>query len=171
VASNKVYYFSGKAKYRPWLTRPDVEYKNWNVVLYLDEKSLQTFRALKDGEGNLEGIMNHLNQDEDGWFATFKRPTHKEWKGKEEALLPPVVLDANGIPWQSELLIGAGSDITVKCEWYSFNKPFKKGARGSAIRMVSARIDNLVPFEQNRDFTDGEKKLAEGLAEQPKQLF
>lgn len=167
----KYYYFSGKAKFGPRLTKPDLEYGCWSTVLYLDDKSLAQFRQLKETTDGVEGIQNELKQDEDGWYVNFRRPMEKNFQGKTQALTPPVVLDANNMPWQESALIGAGSDLTIKVSWYSFNKPFKKGVKGSAIRLESARVDNLVPYEMKKDFTDQEHKQVQGLPEQPKQYF
>jgi len=169
--ANKTYYFSGKAKFGPRLIKPDLEYRCWNVVLYLDDKSLEQFRKLKDGADGIEGIMNELKQDEDGFYATFKRPMSRTYNGKEQAFTPPVVIGADNMPWQDHRLIGIGSDLTVKCEWYSFNKPFKKNTKGSAIRLVSARVDNLVEYTPQKDYSEEEVKMVKGLPEQPKQYF
>lgn len=166
----KYYYFTGKS-FMSRILKPDVEYNCWSQPLYLNPESYDLFMKLKEGTSECEGILNEVKQKEDGYLVNFRRPLVKKFKGQEQALTPPIILDKDGLPWQENCLIGNGSDITVKTEWYTYTLKYKKNMKGSAIRLVGARIDNLIPYEMNRDFSDEEKKMTEGLPEQPKQLF
>jgi hypothetical protein len=165
------YYFQGKCKY-PKLVNPDIEYRCWSVQTCLTKKSYEDFMKLKDGSDTVEGILNNVKLGEDGeYWVTFKRPMEKTYKGKSQLFTPPKLLNADGTPFPPSTMIGNGSDITVKVEWYTFQPPFKK-KKGSAIRMESVRVDNLVPYEMKKDFSQVELQQVEGLLDQPApQLF
>lgn len=158
--------FQGKASW-PKLVNPDQEYKNWNVKVHLTPASYNLFMDLKEKKGEIDGILNEVKKDEDGYFVVFKRPTEKKWKDKVEQLQPPELLDHENRPLARDVMIGNGSDVTVKCEQYTYNKPFKKGM-GRAIRMVAVRVDNLVPYTR-KDFNEYQTKAVEGLDETPVQ--
>ena len=174
-------YFSGKGSWFNKLTTPDMEYGNWQIKLNFNDESYQKFMKLKEPlEDGTEGILNEIKQDEEGFFHVFKRPIKKEYKDRNNVTQtiffePPVVLDGTKgkdvepQPWDKKVGIGNGSDITVKAEVYKYNKPFRKG-KGRAIRLFSVLIENLIPYEQ-KDFNPEQKKAAEGLNEQPRQLF
>jgi hypothetical protein len=119
---------------------------------------------LKERKGEVEGILNEVKKDEDGYSVMFKRPMEK-WGTQ---LTPPQMMDKDGNPWKGEL-IGNGSDITVKVECYQYKKPFNKG-KGRAIRLAAVRVDNLIPFER-REMTGEQLRQVKGLDEQPPQLF
>jgi len=162
------YYFQGKSSWAK-VQQPDLEFKNWNIRVYLKPESIDLFNKLKEPEGDVEGILNELKEDEDGKFATFRRPMVKNWGRGDEHMTPPEVLDADGEVLSKDKLIGNGSDVTVKVECYKFRKPFKKGM-GKAIRLVAVRVDNLVPYSRE-DYTPEQEKAVQGLDGQPKQLF
>lgn len=168
---SEYHFFKGKSLYSH-LLKPDIEYRRWSQQLVLTPESADLFLKLKESTPECEGILNDLKSTEDGYTANFSRPMSKDFGGgKEELLTPPIILDANNEPWPDNVLIGNGSDITVKVELYKYNIKFKKGKKGSAIRLVSARIDNLVPYEMKKDFTEEQLKAVEGLPEQPAQPF
>lgn len=169
MAKNSEVFFQGKASW-PKLVVPDREYKNWNVKVHLTPESYNKFMDLKETKGETEGILNEVKKDEDGYFVVFKRPTEKTWKGKLEKLLPPILLDAEGRPMNTDIGIGNGSDVTVKCEYYTYNKPFGRKGRGSAIRMIAVRVDNLVPYSRG-DFDESKEKAVAGLDDQPRQAL
>jgi hypothetical protein len=126
---------------------------------------------LKKGNDEVDGILNEVQKNDDGGYSVrLKRDFSKNWSGKEQALDPVLVLDHNNLPWQSHVLIGNGSDITCKVEYYTYKPKFSK-KKGSAIRLSSVRVDQLVPFEMEKDFTEDEKKQVKGLAEQPRMMF
>lgn len=162
------YYFQGKASWAKLIT-PDLEFKNWNIKVHLTPDSYNQFMKLKEPDGEIDGILNEVKQDDDGYFVVFKRPTEKKFGNEIKMFSPPEVLDADGKTMKG-VHIGNGSDVTVKVECYKYNKPFKKG-RGRAIRLVSVRVDNLIPYERNKDFTEQQEHAVAGLEAQPKQLF
>lgn len=159
-------YFKGKGSWFKNLQQGDHEYKNWNVKLHFTPESYQDFMKLKDKKGEADGILNEVKKDDDGYFHVFKRPFFKDFGQGPEPLLPPEIIDADGNIWKKDDFIGNGSDITIKCELYSYKNRMSKRP-GRAIRLVSVKVDNLVPFSKD-DLRPAEKKMLEGLAEQPK---
>jgi len=161
-------YFQGKAHWAK-LNAPDYEFKNWNVKVYLTDDSYNKFMALKEDKGEVEGIMNTVRKEEDGYSVVFRRPMEKTWSGQVTRLAPPIVVDKDGVPYAGN--IGNGSDVTVKCEVYNYNKPFKKG-KGTAIRLHAVKVDHLVPYEtENLTEEEEEAGVGKGLEAQHAQLF
>lgn len=154
-------YVQGKAKWAK-LQQPD-EWGKWKIVLYPNPESLEMIRDLQ-----AQGIKNVIKKDEDGYYTTFSRPTSIQAKGKVVGLAPPEVLEADG-KTVFKNLIGNGSDVTLKLEVYQHGTP--GGGKAKAARLMSIRVDNLVPFEMKRDFDDNQKELVDGLDKQPAQLF
>lgn len=168
---SKEVFFRGKAHFFKLLNKGDVTYQCWSTGLYLDDASFALFEDLRKGSEGVEGIKNEVRVTEDGNLVNLKRAWSKTYNGKEAGFTPPVVLDNKNHPWPSDRNVGNGSDIIVKCEYYTFKPPFKKD-RGSAIRLVSARIEDLVPYEPHRDFTTDQIEAAKGFAEsKPVQYF
>lgn len=171
ASKNKEVFLRGKSHYFMLLGRGDVKYSTWCTGLYLDEDSYNTFMDMKKDTDTTVGIMNEVKISEDGYLIQLKRPWSRTYKGETVAFTAPTVLDSKGIPWNSDRNVGNGSDITVKCEYYSFKPPFQK-KRGSAIRLVSAMINDLVPYEPNRDLTEDQAAETKGLvAASQKQYF
>jgi hypothetical protein len=166
--TTKYEYLSGKGK---WVKvfQPDTTPnggQRWKVDLYPDPTSLEIIKKLKE-----EGLLNHMRQDDDGYNMTFARPTQKIMKGRLVAFPPPVVLDKDLKPLEN-VAIGNGSDITIKLEIYKYPKPGgEKGQKGIAARLIAVRVDNLVPFEPARDFTDVEAVMAKGIENVPTPIF
>jgi hypothetical protein len=158
-------FIQGKTK---WFraTTPN-KFGAWSHDIYPNAESLEKLRALKQrGE---ESIKNVEKKDDDGVYYTFKRDQSKLMKGKVVGFAPPEVLDKEGKPLR-DTLVGNGSDITTKLEMYYYKTPM--GGKGSAVRWLSSRIDNLIPFiPQKESFTEIEQKAVSGLEEQPEQLF
>lgn len=154
--TNTEVYFQGKAKWAR-LIRPDDKFNKWSIQLYLNPESLEKLRELQ-----AEGVKNPIKKDEDGYFANFSCPVNKLMRGKVVAFTAPKVVDKDGVPYEKQ--IGNGSDVTIKCEKYTHGTP--TGGKAAAIRLKAVRIDNLVEFEQERDFTDNEKEAVAGLKEQ-----
>ena len=155
-------YVRGKGSYI-YAYVPDQQFEKpaWKITLHPDDASLATIQQLKK-----EGMKNWEKRDDDGTYFTFKRPVTvlNKKSGKDISLSPPVVLDHEGQPFTGP--IGNGSDVTVKLEVYSHNTP--GGGKAKAARFAALRIDSLVPFETKRDFTDTQKEVVGGLADQPK---
>lgn len=158
-------FLQGKSKWFKHQT-PN-KFGNWSHDIYLNDESLNKFNVLKEGKTGVEGVKNILKKDEDGFFVSISRPTSKVIRGKVQGFAPPQVLGTDNLPLH-DILVGNGSDITTKLEYYTYKKP-ASDIKGSAIRWVSTRVDNLVPFKTQRDFDDGDEKQVRGLAEQPAQ--
>lgn len=154
-------YIQGKVS---WF-RPKVpnKWNKWSTQIHPNEKGLEIIRELQ-----AQGVKNQLKKDDDGYYTSFSRPVTKETStGKILSFTPVEVFDKDGNKYDGN--VGNGSDVTLKLEVYPHATP--GGGKAKAVRWVSARIDNLVPFESSRDLNDFEKEAAEGLKEQPEQLF
>lgn len=154
-------YIQGKVK---WF-RPKVpnKWNKWSVQIHPNEKGLEIIRDLQ-----AQGAKNQLKKDDDGYYASFSRPVTKETStGRILSFKPVEVFDKDGNPFDGN--VGNDSDATLKLEVYTHATP--GGGKAKAIRWVSARIDNLVPFDKNRDLNEEEAAAAEGLDKQPEQLF
>ena len=132
MAKTEHVYLRGKAKWC-MVNIPD-QWGNYKVSLYLTPDSLEKFKELK--------VKNHLKKDDDGYYVVLRRPTSKMIKGKVIGMAPPIVKDKDGVEMH-DALIGNGSDITVKLEYYpyTFNKVTEH-----AVRLHTIRIDNLIPY-------------------------
>lgn len=162
-------FLAGKCKWANRLTQPDQMYKCWSLVLYPNEASYSKILELKAGKEGIQGILNVIKKDEEGYNITLKRPTEKLMKGKLTAFVPPVLLNPDNSPFNTAVGIGNGTDVTCKIEYYDYKRP--TGGRGSAIRLESVRIDNLIPFNKNDDFTAVDASMVQGLTDQPPPLF
>lgn len=167
MAANKHEYLQGKTAWFKYNRLND--WGKWTHVLYLNNDSLDKFKALQASDADVQGIKNVLKKDEDGYFTTFSRPGTITRRGKTEALTPPLVFESDGkTPWQGGA-IGNGSDVTTKIEVYEYNVP-GANKRGRAVRWLSTKIDQLVPYEGARDNTPQEAKANRGLDKQPPQF-
>lgn len=166
AGGTRIEYLQGKSKWAKLIT-PDLNPnggKKWKIDLYPNEESLQKINKLKE-----EGLMNVLKKDDDGYYMTFGRPTEKVMRGQIVAFTPPVILDKD-LNITDGLTIGNGSDVTLSIEVYQFNKP--GGAKKAiAARLKAVRVDNLVTFERQRDFTDAQKQQTKGLESAPEPIF
>ena len=143
--------------------RPKVpnKWNKWSTQLHPDDKGLEIIRDLQ-----AKGLKNQLKKDDDGYFLNISRPVTKETAGGRILSFKPVdVFTADGQPFDGN--VGNGSDATLKVEVYEHNTP--GGGKAKAMRWVSARIDNLIPFSNERDLNEFEKEAAVGLSEQPEQ--
>lgn len=164
MAKSEYFYFQGKAK---WFRPAKVnEWGKWSHVLYPDDKSLEIIRTLQS-----EGVKNVLKKDEDGYFISIGR--NSEIRRRSDAggmkmvgMTPPEVIK-DGMPFKEP--IGNGSDITTKVEVYQHSTP--GGGKAKAMRWISSRIDNLIPYEMPNDQFPEEAKQTNGLEKQPEQLF
>ncbi len=156
-------YLQGKvAWFRPKIPN---KWNKWSVQIHPDDKGLEIIRDLQ-----AKGLKNQLKKDDDGYFLNVSRPVTKETAaGRILSFKPVEVFDANNQPYDGN--VGNGSDATLKVEVYEHGTP--GGGKAKAMRWVSARIDNLVPFTAERDLNEYEKEAAEGLTDQPapKELF
>lgn len=161
LSKTEYVYFKGKAKWAKHTT-PD-KFGNWKITIYLDDEGYKKVLDLQK-----EGLKNVLGKDEDGNFVTFRRAQQKMIRGKVVGFAPPEVLNPDGTPLR-DVLVGNGSDVTVKVEVYAYKPPVGNPAK--AARLMSIRVDNLVPFELSRDFDEDQAKQVGGLLEQPKPNF
>lgn len=122
-------YFSGTAK---WLkaTKPDPEYDNYSVQVYLDHPSWKKYET--------SGLQMTPKEDQDGKYVTFRRPDKKIIKDELVKFGPPKVLDANGDALNA--LVGNGSTVTIKVVIYDSKK-------GKGHRLEAVRVDNLIRYE------------------------
>src|SRR5579862_1301775 len=136
------------------LSQPDEEQK-WKVTLYPDAESLEKINAMK-----VEGLMNVLRKDEEGYNMTFSRYRQKTIRGKIVLFDAPVVLDKDGKPTDG-IGIGHGSDVSVKLQVYKFNRP--GGGTAIAARLEGVRVWNLIPWERERDMDANTVRQVKGL--------
>lgn len=163
MAKTEYHYLQGKIMWCKH-TAPD-PWGNWKVTLYPNEES-----KLKIAELKARGLRNVMKLDDDGENMTFRRPQQKMIRGKVVGLAPPEIVDKNGDKMR-DILVGNGSDGTVKLEVYTFDPP-TGGPKGLAARWLSLRVDNLVPYDGvKKDFDETQQRAVSGLAEQPEQLF
>ena len=130
----------------------------WSVTVYPTPDGMKEIKKLKEHPA----IMNVLKRDEDGDYIKFKRPCQKRWGGQVRAFTPPLILDKDGKPL-TDVLVGNGSDGVVKLEVYQFSKP----RVGRAARWESLRVDNLIPYEPNKDMMDNQQAQVAGLDKVP----
>lgn len=156
-------YLQGKTK---WF-RPNQlnDWGKWSHVIYPNAESLEKIRELQ-----AEGVKNVIKKDDDGYFVSIGRPSEIRRKTasgvKIVGLKQPEVVDRDGQPNQN-MSVGNGSDITTKCEVYSHGTP--GGGKAKAMRWLSTRIDNLIPYEPTRDFDKDEARAVKNLDNQPEQ--
>ncbi len=139
------------------------QWNKYSVQIHPNAKDLEVIRGLQ-----AEGLKNIIKKDDDGYFTNFTRPVTKQYgTGKMQTYAPPTVTDKDGNIFEGQ--VGNGSDATLKLEVYEHATP--AGGKAKAARWVSARIDNLVPYETETDAFPEQKVAIEGLKEQPEQLF
>lgn len=158
-------YLQGKAKW--FKHQMPNKFGNWSHDIYLNDESIEKVKKLQETKGKTDGIKNAIKEDDDGKYISLSRPQSKTIRGKVVGFAPPEVLGRDGLPLH-DMLVGNGSDITTKLEYYTYRKPFGDG-RGSAIRWASTRVDNLVPFTTQRDFDPDQTKSIQGLETVPAQ--
>lgn len=124
-------YLRGKAKWAQ-LTKPDKEYDNFKINVYLDDASKEIFVN--------SGLQLTPKTDEDGEYVVFRRPNYKQIKKELVHFGAPNVVDTDGKPVSA--LIGNGSEVVVKVVVYDSKK-------GKGHRLESIQVINLIPYEGN----------------------
>ena len=132
------------------------KYDKWSVTFYPDAKSLEVIRELQ-----AEGVKNVMKKDDDGYFIQFSREPTKLIRGKVIAFAAPKVIDKDGKPFDGNR-IGRGSDATIRLDVYSHATP--NGGRAKAARWDSIRIDNLIPFDIDKDMPPADAERIKSLA-------
>lgn len=137
---------SGKAKWCK-LFKPE-SYQNgppkYSMVLYFDKGSRQLFDELK--------LRNHIKADDEGEYVTLRREHDpKVYNGKiipgaEGG--PPKVVDAEGNAWDSSVLVGNGSRVSVVLNVYDTRM-------GPGSRIARVRIDEHIPYNPEPLTADG----------------
>ena len=157
----EIVYIQGKASW--FRAKQPNQWDKYSVQIHPNAEGLQIIRDLQ-----AKGLKNTVKKDDDGYFVNFTRPVSKEYKsGKRQTFAPPTVVDKDGNSYDGQ--VGNGSDVTLKLEVYEHATPAGKNA--VAARWASAKIDNLVPFELEKSGYPHEIAAAQGLKEQPAQLF
>lgn len=138
------------------------KYNRWSITLYPTDESMKLLRELKS-----EGLKNEFQRDDDGDYMSFHRDPEKLVRGKTRAFAAPKVIDKDG-NLMDGYRVGWGSDVTCRLEYYK-NGP-KSPYKFAAVRWDSLRVDNLVPFEAERDLPPTEAAEVKSLkeAEEPK---
>lgn len=144
-------------------------YDAWSVELWPQPDDLEVIRELQ-----AKGLKNTMRKDDDGYFIRFKRDPFKDitlrtGERKRLTFVPPTVSMADGSPLPHGVSIGNGSDVTVLLEVYTHGTP--GGGKAVAARLEGVRVDNLVPFNPETDYTDEEKEAVDKLIEQPKPVW
>lgn len=151
----------GKASWARLVT-PN-QWDAWAITVHPDTESLEMIRDLQ-----AQGLKNTLKKDEEGYFVQFRRPINKMIRGKVVAFTPPEVIDADNKPMDGKT-VGNGSDVTVRLEVYEHGTP--GGGKAKAARLEAVRVDYLIPFNPESDFTEDEKAKIGDLKDAPKPVW
>lgn len=158
--ANEFQFWSGKADWC-FVDRLD-NFGRYSVRLYPDTNAYNEIMKLKQ-----EGLQNVIKKDDNGYYLNVSRPPEiKMRNGATIALSAPELLDADGKTPIRGTMIGNGSDVTIKVEIRRYKTLQKKDALSA--RMVSVRVDNLVPVEPKRDFPPALAKAVAGLDTAPR---
>jgi hypothetical protein len=162
MAKNYIY-IQGKANWCRFV-KPN-QWNKWGCQIHPNAEGLEAIRDMQ-----ARGAKNVIKKDDDGYYTNIGRPVSKEYvkSGKTQAFVAPIVVDKDNKPIDGNI-VGNGSDVTLKVEWYEHGTP--GGGKAVALRLESVRVDNLVPYEPDRDMNDFDKESVAGLKEQPEQLF
>lgn len=135
------------------------KYGAWSIELFPNRDSLEIIRELQ-----ADGLKNVLKKDpEDGWFINFRREPTKKIRGAIVNFAAPLVIDTEGNKFTGE--VGNGSDVTVTLEVYTHATP--SGGTATAARLKGVRVDNLVPFNKKKDYTDEQLPVVERMISAP----
>ncbi len=160
MARNTDYiYIRGKLK---WVRTTAVNpWGKYTCTIYPLPEDLEIIRNLQ-----AEGVKNLIKKDDDGYYVTYSRPSEKTDKnGRKFGLAPVEIMDKDGQPFLGN--VGNCSDGTVKLEVYQHGTP--SGGKAKAARLMAIRIDELVPYEPNRDMQKDQEMATRGLAFAPAQ--
>lgn len=91
---------------------------------------------------------------------TYNRPMEMTDKmGRKHGMAPVEVMLKDGTPYDG--LIGNGSDGVVKLEVYRHKTP--GGGEAKAARLMAIRVDELIPYEANRDMQKDQEMATRDL--------
>jgi hypothetical protein len=145
---------AGRATEYPW--------GKYTAMIYpLPGEDLEKVRELA-----AKGVKNMIKKDDDGYYVTYSRPSEKTDKnGRKFGLAPVEIMLKDGSPFLGN--VGNGSDGTLKLEVYQHSTP--SGSKTYAARLMAIRVDELVPYEPNRDMQKDQLMAVEGLQFSPAQ--
>lgn len=145
--AKKIYTFTGKIAWAHKLFIEDEKYGGYPVSFYPKDDADR--RAIK-----ATGIKNEVKEDDGeksgvaGWYYNVR--------GKEQ----PVVVDADGNPWDEDTPIGNGTVATIALEVETFKSRKWGEITRSTLRKV--RIDELVEYEAPEETEKAEKPATKG---------
>lgn len=147
-----------------WI-RPQVvnQWGKYSMVLHPNAESLEKIRDLQ-----AEGVKNVIGKDDDGYFVRLSRPSEIKIDGKIKGLVPPEVFGPDGNPLR-DVLIGNGSDVTVKMEVYLHKVP-ASDKKAKAMRWLAIKVNELIPFTPEKDFNKDETRAVKNFDKQPQQI-
>jgi hypothetical protein len=127
--ATETYYFQGIAKWAK-VYRPDPEYDNYKINVYLDDASKLLFQAA--------GTQLTPKSDDDGEYVTFRRDHAKMIKKELVTFGPPKVVDVDGHLLTEN--IGNGSKVVVKVQVY-------EGKKGKGHRLEAVQVVDLIVYD------------------------
>lgn len=132
--------FAGTLKWAQ-IRRPN-KFGVYSVNLYVDKETRSAIKAT--------GFRGRINEDDDGFYYSFRRPHEKTFKNGAEVLGPPEVT-VNGKEFDG--LIGNGSTAELTVEIYDFpagigpdGKPYTAG-KGS--RLMKIDVKDLIEYKKD----------------------
>lgn len=140
--ATKNYLFSGTCKWAK-VMKPDEEYENYQLPLYLDKESMELFQD--------SGCQLKVKSDEDGEFVTFKRNVvdyNPNTKAREEIGRPGLkIVNAEGELEDYSGLIGNGSEVTAQVQVYD-------SRNGKGHRLIGVVVNKLVEYNPEGGTSD-----------------
>lgn len=141
--ANEFLYLRGKAKWAQ-LFKPDQEYDNFKINMYLDDSSWALFDEAQ--------LQLEPKTDEDGKYVVFRRPNYKQMKKELVHFGAPKVVDKDGAPFIET--VGNGSEVVIKVLVYDSKK-------GKGHRLEAVQVIEHVPYEGSGSAST--VKVAEGV--------
>lgn len=139
------------------------KFDKWSITFQPDAKSLEVIRDLQS-----QGVKNVMKKTEENeYYISFSREPTKLIRGKVVAFAAPKVVDKDGQPFNGG--IGRGSDVTVRLDVYQHGTP--SGGKAKAARFDSVRINELIPYEIDRDLPAVDAEEVKALVEAPKPIW
>lgn len=137
--ATKTYLFTGKTKWaKP--TKLDEKYDNYQMPLYLDEKSWIDFKE--------SGCQTKIKTDADGEYTVFKRDEKEtNWKTGEKQINGPakvyILHPETGQYEPFDGLIGNGSEVAVRVDIFDTRN-------GKGHRLISVGVNKLVEYNPDK---------------------
>jgi hypothetical protein len=142
------------------------KYDKWSITLRPTQASLEIIRDLQ-----AQGIKNVMKKDDNGYYIQFSREPTKLMRGKVVAFAAPKCVQL--VDGKPELMdgsrIGHDSDVTVRLEVYQHGTP--NGGKAKAARWDSIRVDNLIPWDPDKDLPEMAAAEVKDLAASPQPMW